>query len=213
NLVAWIAGNAVGLMAGCARERPLSKIAETLAMIVYPVPYFILALIVQIAFAYLLGLFPITSEIMTGRGAAVFVRTLLRSSALPALTMILGALGWWTISMSSLSGAALGEDYAQFARLRGMSARTVARRYIAPNCMLPQLTALAIQLGSAFGGSIMTEMVFQYPGVGFLMQRAAMNNDYQLLYGASIIAIITIAITATTVELAYPLIDPRVRLT
>ena len=78
--------------------------------------------------------------------------------------------------------------------------------------MLPQFTALAIQLGTAFGGSIMTEMVFGYPGVGFLLQKAAFNNDYGLLFGASIISIIAIAVTTTLVDLLYPLIDPRVRI-
>ncbi len=212
NLVAWVIGNAVGLMAGIARGRSFARAFEWLAMIVYPIPYFILALIVQMVFAYILRLFPLTSEIMTGRGLAVFLNTLLRSSTLPALTMVLSALGWWIISMSSLAGAAAGEDYAQFARLRGIPEAKIARRYIRPNCMLPQVTALAIQLGAAFGGALMTEMVFGYPGVGFLMQRAAFNNDYNLLFGASIISIIAIAVSTTVVDLIYPLVDPRIRL-
>jgi peptide/nickel transport system permease protein len=212
NLVAWIIGNAIGLMAGIARGKSFARAFEWLAMIVYPIPYFILALIVQMVFAYILRLFPLTSEIMTGRGLAVFLNTLIRSSTLPALTMVLSALGWWIISMSSLAGAAAGEDYALFARLRGISESKIARRYIRPNCMLPQVTALAIQLGAAFGGALMTEMVFGYPGVGFLMQRAAFNNDYNLLFGASVISIIAIAVSTTVVDLIYPLVDPRIRL-
>jgi peptide/nickel transport system permease protein len=212
NLVAWVIGNAIGLMAGIARGKALSRVFEWLAMAVYPIPYFILAVVVQMIFAYVLRLFPLTSEIMTGRGLAVFLRSLLRSSALPAVTMIASALGWWTLSMSSLAGAAAGEDYAQFAHLRGIPKSKIARRYIRPNCMLPQVTALAIQLGAAFGGALMTEMVFGYPGVGFLMQRAAFNNDYNLLFGASVISIVAIAVATTIVDLIYPLVDPRVRL-
>ncbi len=213
NLVAWIAGNAIGLMAGIAHGKAVSRVLEALAMTIYPIPYFILALVVQMIFAYILRLFPLTSEIMTGRGAAVFWSSLLRSSTLPAITMILSALGWWIISMSTLAGVADGEDYAQFARLRGIPNGKIARRYIRPNCMLPQVTALAIQLGTAFGGALMTEMVFGYPGVGFLMQRAAFNNDYNLLFGASVISIVAIAVSTTVVDLIYPLVDPRVRLT
>lgn len=212
NLVAWVIGNMIGLMAGVARGRSLARAFEWLAMVVYPVPYFILALVVQMVFAYLLKLFPITSQIMTRRGFEVFFTSLLRSSSLPAITMILSALGWWTLSMSSLAGAAAGEDYAQFARLRNIPARKIARRYVRPNCMLPQVTALAIQLGAAFGGALMTEMVFGYPGVGFLMQRAVFNNDYNLLFGASVISIVAIAVSTTVVDLIYPLLDPRVRL-
>lgn len=213
NLVAWVIGNAIGLMAGIARGKTLSRLFEALAMVIYPIPYFILALVIQMIFAYALKLFPLTSEIMTGRGFAVFIRSFLRSSTLPAITMILSALGWWTLSMSALAGATAGEDYAQYARLRGISMRKIAHHYIRPNCMLPQVTALAIQLGTAFGGALMTEMVFNYPGVGFLMQRAAFNNDYNLLFGASVISIITIAVSTTIVDLIYPFVDPRVRLT
>lgn len=213
NLVAWVIGNMIGLMAGIARGKAFSRVLEALGMVVYPIPYFILALVVQMVFAYILRLFPLTSEIMTGRGFAVFWSSLLRSSALPAVTMILSALGWWIISMSALAGMTAGEDYVQFAYLRGIPKGRVARRYIRPNCMLPQVTALAIQLGTAFGGALMTEMVFGYPGVGFLMQRAAFNNDYNLLFGASVISIVAIAVSTTIVDLIYPLVDPRIRLT
>ena len=213
NLVAWVIGNMIGLMTGIARGKAPSRILEALAMAVYPIPYFILALVVQMIFAYAFRLFPLTSEIMTGRGFAVFAKSLVLSSTLPAITMILSALGWWIISMSALAGAAAGEDYAQFAHLRGIPTGKIARLYIRPNCMLPQVTALAIQLGTAFGGALMTEMVFGYPGVGFLMQRAAFNNDYNLLFGASIISIVAIAVSTTVVDLIYPLVDPRIRLT
>lgn len=211
SVVAWIVGNAVGLAAGCARGSAAAKLAEGAAMVIYPIPYFILALVVQVVFAFLLGLFPITGEIMTNQGAARFVTTLLRSSCLPALTMILSGTGWWVISMSALSSSARDEEFVRFAYLRGVKPGRVKRDYIRKGCMGVQYTALAIQLGTAFGGSIMTEMIFGYPGVGFLMQRAAMNNDYALLYGASIVSLIAIALSTTLMDLIYPLLDPRVR--
>lgn len=209
-ILSWIIGSLIGLFASAGRSGFGSRLAQGAAMLIYPIPYFILALIVQIVFAYLLGWFPIVGEIMSDRGFTVFVTSLLRSSALPALALTISGLGRWIISTGSVAVAQYGEDYVLFARLRGLKKRTVLTKYLLPGCLPIQTAALGVQLGTAFGGSIITEMVYSYPGLGFLMERAVMNNDYNLLTGASVVSIIAIAFFTFLSDLILPLIDPRI---
>ena len=79
------------------------------------------------------------------------------------------------------------------------------------NAMLPQITGLALQLGSIFSGALILEVVFGYPGMGTLMFQAVMANDYSLIMGIAIFSIVGVATAVLILDLLYPLFDPRVR--
>jgi peptide/nickel transport system permease protein len=83
--------------------------------------------------------------------------------------------------------------------------------YVFRNAMLPQVTALALSLGTVFNGAILTEILFSYPGVGLIMRTAAGAGDYNVLYGAIAISIIAVATAGLVIDLIYPLLDPRIR--
>lgn len=210
-LFAWVIGNIIGLMAGFRKNKRSSKILEGIAICIYPVPYFLVALILQIVFAYLLGWFPLQSTINSMGGTWAYISSLLRASFLPALSQLLVGTGWWIISMKSLSAATAEEDFVQYARYRGLSEKRIGTSYVMRNSILTQITALAMSLGGAFNGAIMTEIIFGYPGVGTLIQKAILQSDYNMILGCITISIVAIATATLIADLIYPFIDPRIR--
>ncbi|MGI6238725.1 MAG: ABC transporter permease [Christensenellales bacterium] len=210
-LVAWIIGNTIGILAGFRRNKISSVILEYIAIFLYPIPYFILALVVQIFFCYIWKLFPIVTTIMTSGSFSDYITSLIRSSILPALTMILVGFGWWVISMKAVSADTAQEEFVRYARFRGIPEGRIARKYVFRNSILPQVSGLAISLGGIFGGALMTEIIFQYPGVGQLVQKAIMQADYNMILATVSISIVAISSATLIADLLYPLIDPRVR--
>ncbi len=210
-ILAWCIGNFIGLLAGFRKNKRSSKILEGIAICIYPIPYFILALVLQIVFAYVLGWFPATAVIQYNNGTAAFIGTLLKSSVLPALSILLLGTGWWIISMKSLAGTTSEEDFVLYARYRGLSEGKIGYSYVFRNSILTQITALAMSLGGVFNGSIMTEIIFGYPGVGTLIQGAIMQADYNMILGCITISIVAIATATLIADLIYPFIDPRIR--
>lgn len=170
-----------------------------------------IALILQIVFAYLLGWCPLQATIMTSGGFGAFFSSLMKASILPAVSLLLVGTGWWIISMKSLSSTTAEEEFVLFARYRGLPEKTIGKNYVFRNSILTQITALAMSLGGVFGGSIMTEMIFGYPGVGTLIQKAILQSDYNTMLGCITISIVAIAVATLIVDLIYPFIDPRIR--
>ena len=210
-ILAWIIGNAIGLLAGFRKDKKISKILEGIAIVIYPIPYYIVALVFQIVFAFILGWFPITTTINNMGGFGTWLASLLRASVLPMLSMLLVSTGWWIISMKSLSSNVAEEDFVQYARYRGLSEGKIGRSYVLKNTILTQITALALSLGGVFNGSIMTEVIFGYPGVGKLIQKAITMSDYNMILATITISIIAISTMTFIVDLILPLFDPRIR--
>lgn len=208
---AWVIGNFIGLLAGFRKNKRSSKILEGIAICIYPIPYFLVALVLQIVFAFILKWFPLQAVIKTGVGFGPWFSSLLKASVLPAISLLLLGTGWWIISMKSLASTTAEEDFVRFARYRGLSEATIGRSYVLRNSILTQITALAMSLGGVFGGSIMTEIIFGYPGVGSLIQSAILQSDYNMILGCITISIVAISTATLIVDLVYPFIDPRIR--
>lgn len=210
-LLGWCIGNFIGLLAGFRPNKRSSKIMETVAICIYPIPYFIVALVLQIVFAFQLGWFPVQSNIMTTGTTAQFWASLIRSSILPAISQLLLNTGWWIISMKALSGTTAAEDFVQYARYRGLSEGHIGKSYVFRNSILTQITALAMSLGGCFNGALMTEIIFSYPGIGKQVQSAILQSDYNMIEGTITLSIISIATCTLIADLIYPFIDPRIR--
>ena len=210
-VLAWVIGNMIGLLAGFRKDKRSSRILESIAICIYPIPYFIIALVLQIAFAFILGWFPLIATINHTGGFGVFISSLIKSSVLPAVSLLLLGTGWWIISMKSLSGTTAAEDFVLYARYRGLPEGKIGRSYVFRNSILTQITALAMSLGGVFSGAIMTEIIFGYPGVGTLIQKAIMQSDYNMILGCITISIVAISTATLIVDLIYPFIDPRIR--
>jgi peptide/nickel transport system permease protein len=210
-VIAWVLGNLVGLIAGFYHNRKFATFLETLGILIYPIPYYIFALILIILLAFVIPAFPLTFVVMPGPATLGKIVSIVYNSFLPALTLILVNFGWNVLGMKSLAYGAKEEGYVLYARLKGVKPHRVMYDYVARNAILPQITSLALSLGSIFGGALITEMLFSYPGMGMLMRTAISNGDYNLLYGTITIMIVAVAISTLAIDMLYPLFDPRIR--
>ena len=210
-IIAWILGNMVGLVAGYFHQKKAATVLEVVGILLYPIPYYILAVTVILMLSYVIPLFPLSPSFPVGQMTPQKFGMIIFNSLLPALTLVLAGFGWNILSMKALTVATTEEPYVTYARLKGTSNWTRMIRYVFPNAMLPQVTALALSLGTVFNGALLTEILFSYPGVGLIMRTAASSGDYNVLYGAITISIIAVATAGLVIDLIYPLLDPRIR--
>jgi len=210
-LIAWVFGNAMGLIAGFRKNTKTSKVLEGIAIAFYPIPYYIFALALIILFSFIFPIFPLTFTVVGSPLTLAFWQMVIRNSILPAASIILTGLGWWMISMKTVASATAEEDYVTFARLKGIPERKIMTGIVLRNSALPQTTMLALQIGTIFGGAMITEVLFGFPGMGSLMHRSILNADYNLIMGTISFSIIAVAITTLVIDLLYPFIDPRIR--
>lgn len=210
-IIAWILGNLVGVVAGYFHTRRAATVLEVVGILLYPIPYYILAVSVILLLAYVVPIFPLSPTFPVGPLTPAMFGSILYNSALPALTLVLAGFGWNILSMKALAVATTEESYVTFARLKGTSNWTRIVHYVFRNAMLPQVTALALSLGTVFNGALLTEILFSYPGVGLLMRTAASSGDYDVLYGAITLSIVAVATAGLVIDLTYPLLDPRIR--
>ena len=211
-LLAWVLGNFIGLLAGFRPQQRLSRALEAVAVVLYPIPYYIFSLLLIILFCYVWPTFPLTTSVRGATFSAAWFASVLYNSFLPGLSLVIGHVGWWLISMKALSTSIADEEFVHYARLRGVADRRIMIHYVARNALLPQMTFLALQTGLIFSGAIITEVLFSYPGLGTLIYTAVIQGDYNLMMGTITLSIFAVATATLVIDLAYPLLDPRVRL-
>ena len=211
-VLSYVIGNRLG--AAAARRKYLDNSVLPLGYIFQAIPYPWLALVVP----YLLGsvwhVFPISFGYDQGLTPAwnwTFIASLLDHWFLPFLTVFIVSLGGWAIGMRNLVIYELENDSSRYLRALGASERVV-RRYAYRNASLPQLSGLALQLGVLIGGNIVTEIAFNYPGLGHLIFQAITNNDYFLLQGIFIFIVIGVLVANFIIDLVFVSVDPRTRL-
>ncbi len=211
-LLSWSIGNILGGLAGYFSNKKWAKVLSVIAMVIYPIPYYIMALILIILFAYVFPIFPIVGGYSIGINPSFsFIFSLIKHAFLPALALVIVGIGWWFLSMRSLTSTITSEDYVVYAETMGIPKNKVLFQYVMKNSMLPQITNLALQIGGIFSGSLVTEYVFSYPGIGQVLYMAINNGDFNLLMGIVTFSILGIATAALLIDLLYPLFDPRVR--
>ena len=210
-ILSWTLGNLIGLLAGFFNNRSWATVLEVIGVVLYPIPYYILALVLVFLLAYTWPIFPLTTTIRPGPLTPEKIQEILRNSILPGLTIVLAQFGWNILGMKALAFSTKEEAYVNFARLKRVPPLTIMTKYVARNAILPQVTALALSMGNLFNGQIITESMFSYPGHGTIMRGAVSTGDYNLLYGTIAITIVAVSTAALVIDLAYPLFDPRIR--
>jgi peptide/nickel transport system permease protein len=213
-IVTWVLGNWLGGLAGYYQKNRGLKLLGAIAMGLHPIPYYILALLLLIVFGFLWPVLPISggSAMNLPQGWNwTFVASVLQHAILPALSLILIGVGSWFLGMRSLVSNVVTEDYVIYAELAGVDSRRILSSYVMRNALVPQVTGLAISLGGIFNGAVITEKVFGYPGVGSLLVDAVYAGDYGLVLGVTTISVIGVSIGVLVIDLLYPLLDPRVK--
>jgi len=215
-LIAWVLGNLLGGLAGYYRDSRLLRAAGVIAMAFHPIPYYIVAFVLLIVFGYLWPILPITGGYrmnMARDFSPEFILSVLQHAILPALSLVLVGVGGWFMGMRALVSNIVTKDYVTYAEYGGVDRNRILSSYVMRNALAPQVTGLAMSLGAIFNGAIITEQVFGYPGVGTLLIDAVHAGDYSLVLGVTTVSILAVSIAVLLIDLLYPLIDPRVRVT
>lgn len=213
-LITFVLGNAIGALAGYYRKNMVMKAVSLVFIALLPIPYYILAFVLLILFGYLWPVLPINGGYEMNANLDLsfsLVLDILEHSILPALSLILVGTGSWLIGMRALVSNIITEDYVVFAELGGVPKRKILRSYISRNAMVPQFTGLAMSLGAIFNGTVITEIVFGYPGIGNLLISAVHAGDYSLVLGLSALSIVGVAAAVFIIDILSPLIDPRIK--
>lgn len=212
--LAWALGILLGGLAGYFNRSPWSRILDAGAMIIRPFPYYIFAFILLLLFGYVLQWFPIAGGTDIGRQPGFnwpYVKDVLRHAFLPAFSLVLLGTASWFQTMKLLVQNVNSADYVQYAKMGGIRERRIVSRYVIRNGILPQITALALVLGQIFGGALIVEIVFSYPGIGSLLYNAIITGDYNLIMGITVFSILAISTAILAIDLLYPFFDPRIR--
>ncbi|MEV6446485.1 ABC transporter permease [Amycolatopsis sp. NPDC051716] len=212
-LLSFLLGVGLGMFVGWKRGTWLDALVPGTTVLA-AVPYFWLALLLAALLAGALGWFPLLGgyDVALDPGwNADFLGSAVYHGTLPALTIVVSSVGGWLLGMRNMMVSTGSEDYVLTAQAKGLRDGRVMLRYAARNAVLPSVAGFAISLGFVVSGSIVTEQVFSYPGIGSKLLQAVQNNDYALMQG--IFLIITVAVLAANlvIDLLYGLIDARTR--
>jgi peptide/nickel transport system permease protein len=210
-LLSWLVGNNFGAFA--ARSKRLDNTLLPLGYILTATPYMWLGILLAWLFCIVLRIFPLAggySFDLRPDFSLKFIWSLVTHWFLPFVSLFLVQFGGWAIGMRNLIIYELEADYSHYLGALGMPKRLV-RQYAFQNAVLPQLTGLALQLGVIVTGALATEVVFSYPGIGYLILQAIHNQDYFLLQGCFLFVVIGVLLANFLIDIVYVIVDPRTR--
>ena len=213
-IISFSLGTFLGILISWNRSGRLDSILPPIFAFIGAFPYFWLAMLFLYIFGFKTGWFPLShayaQEVYPGFNLS-FIKSVIYHSILPAFTMILVGLGGWMLSMRNNMIATLGADYLTFANAKGLTSRKIMLKYAARNAILPNFTGFGMALGFVLSGALLTEIIFSYPGQGYLLLQAVQAQDYPLMQG--LFMTITFAVLSANfiVDIAILFFDPRTR--
>jgi len=211
-LVGWILGNILGAVAGY-KGGYTDRGAFLGSLFISSMPYYCLAILLLYAFAVVWPVLPPSGGYSFGTTPSLtpeFIADALEHYWLPFLSLVLVFIGGQAVGMRSMVIYELNSDYVNYSRGLGLRDRQIVRQ-IFRNGMLPQVTGLALSIGTLVGGALITEIVFSYPGLGTLLFGAIRQNDYPVFFGIALMITIAVLLANFLVDIAYGFIDPRIR--
>jgi peptide/nickel transport system permease protein len=214
-ILSFILGNLLGAIAAWPRSPNWLRMVATPFVLLMGVPPVIMAVLLLFFVAFRLKFLPLGSAFSTGVipdfTNPAFVWDVIKHQILPALALILGTMGGWVLSMRGMGITIQGEDFVLFAEHKGLNGYTIFKDYYLRNALLPQVTGLALALGTMVTSAIVIESMFGLPGLGTVLNQAIRSNDFTVIYGVVLFVTIAVATLMVLVELLYPLLDPRIR--
>lgn len=170
-----------------------------------------IGILLLFVFGLKLGWFPIGGAYDTDAYGLGWYGSILRHLALPCLSLVLVQLGTYVLTLRATLIDSLGEDYCALARANGLPNRKVLWKHALRNALLPTTTIVGLQLGFLVGGAVLTETIYAYPGIGRGVYEAVTQLDFPVLQGAFVLLAATVIVANLLTDLAYGLLDPRVR--
>ncbi len=210
-LLSWYIGNNFGAYA--ARSKWLDNTVSPLGYILTATPYMWLGILLAWFFGIVLGWFPIAGAYSFSLSPTLslkFIWDVFKHWLLPFASLFMVMFGGWAIGMRNMIIYELEADYSHYLEALGIP-RGLIRKFAFRNAVLPQITGLALQLGVIVAGAIVTEVVFSYPGIGYLLLAAIQNQDYFLIQGCFLFIIIGVLIANFIIDILYLIVDPRTR--
>ena len=210
-VIALLVGPTLGILAATHRGGLIDQLVRVLAVVVDAVPNFWLGLMLILVLAVQLRLFP-SGGMYTLRGA--FMPPLLDRLwhlVLPALVLAAGPIALYSRLMRTEMLEVLSQDYIRTARAKGLAEGVVLYGHALRNALLPIITVLGGTLPFLFGGAVVTESVFSWPGMGRLFVDAAYSRDYPMVLGIAIIASVLVVLGQLLSDILYGIVDPRIR--
>jgi peptide/nickel transport system permease protein len=211
-IVGWLIGNTLGALAAYLKGG-FDKVIMPISIFVSNFPAFGMAVILLVIFGVDLKWFPTSGGYgfdLIPSYTLTFVWSVIVHYQLPFWSIVLIAIGGQAIGMRSMSIYELNADYVKYSRFMGIKDRTIVG-YVFRNAMLPQVTGLALSIGTMVGGALVAEIIFSYPGLGFTLLNAVVGQDYPLISAATLIITVMVLSANFIIEILYGIIDPRIR--
>lgn len=212
-MIAFLVGTLLGALMAWPKASAFIRYVLPSFLVLGAIPAYLIGLILVYFLAYKAGWFP------TSRGYSIglepnlsisFILDVLYHSILPAIALIITAMGGWVIGMRGMMVTVQGEDYMVFGEAKGLRDKRLFYRYGVRNAILPQVTGLALSFSLLVAGSVLVEIVFQYPGLGQRLYTSIKQLDYFMIYGIVLIMVVAIAVAMFIMDLIYPMLDPRI---
>jgi peptide/nickel transport system permease protein len=213
-IVGWVIGNTLGALAAY-RKGGFDKVLLPTSIFAGSLPAFGMAVILLVIFGIALRWLPTSG----GYGFDLipnlswsFFGSMIVHYQLPFWSIVLIIIGGQAVGMRSMAIYELNADYVKYSRFMGIKDSTISR-YVFRNAMLPQITGLALAIGTIVGGALVAEIVFSYPGLGTTILNGVLGQDYPLISATALIITIMVLITTFAIEILYGVLDPRIKAT
>ncbi|CAG4912860.1 MULTISPECIES: ABC transporter permease [Acidithrix] len=212
-VISWVLGTGLGIIAAWRRGGKLDQLLPALSFL-QATPYFFLALILVWLLALRFHVLPAQQGFSNGLSIGfnwAFILSAARHSLLPALTIVLTSTAGWMLQMRNVMITTIGEDYVLAAQAKGLSPKRVVFTYAARNAILPSISGFALALGFVVSGTLLMEIVFNYPGIGLTLYNSVTSNDFPLTQGIFLIISLTVLAANILADVLYVIVDPRSR--
>jgi peptide/nickel transport system permease protein len=212
-IIAFVIGTGIGAIAAWRRGSWLDVALPSTAFL-QALPYFLLGLVAIEVFGVKLGWLPIsggyTAGLLPGFSGG-FIGSASLHALLPAATIVIASMSGWMVGMRNVMTTTLDQDYVLVAQAKGISQRRVMIMYAARNAILPNFASFTQALGLVVSGALLVELVFSYPGIGYVLLSAVNNEDYPLMQAIFLIITLTVLAANFIADLVYVVLDPRAR--
>ena len=213
-ILSFLIGNLLGALSAWPKAPTWVRTIATPFVLLTGVPPIIMGVLLLFFLGFKLKWLPLGGSYSIGLipdGSFAFFVDMMTHQILPALSLILGSVGGWVLSMRGMGITIQGEDYVNFAEHKGLNGRAIFRDYYLRNTLLPQMTGLALALGTVVTSAIVVEGLFGLPGIGLVLNNAIRSNDFPVIYGIVLFITVAVATMMVLMEFIYPLLDPRIR--
>jgi len=211
-IVGWLIGNTLGALAAYLRGG-FDRVIMPISIFVSNLPAFGMAVILMVIFGVTLKWFPTSGGYgfdLIPNFSWKFIWSVIVHYQLPFWSIVLITIGGQAIGMRSMSIYELNADYVKYSRFMGIKDRKIVG-YVFRNAMLPQITGLALSIGTMVGGALVAEIIFSYPGLGSTILTAVLGQDYPLISATTLIITIMLLVANFLIEILYGILDPRIK--